>query len=44
VLLAVPALLADGLLRPSAELYSLPRGYYGLNSILLLLAMMALRA
>lgn len=42
VLLAVPALLAMGLLRPSAELYSLPRGYYGLNSILLLLAMMAL--
>lgn len=42
VLLAVPALLAMGLLRPSAELYWLPRGYYGLNSILLLLAMMAL--
>src|SRR5258707_11537889 len=42
VLLAVPALLAMGLLRPSAELYSLPRGYYGLNSVLLLLAMMAL--
>jgi hypothetical protein len=31
-----------GLLRPSAELYSLPHGYYGLSSILLLLAMMAL--
>src|SRR5258708_2941781 len=42
VLLAVPALLAMGLLRPSAELYSLPHGYYGLSSILLLLAMMAL--
>ena len=42
VLLAVPALLAMGLLRHSAELYSLPRGNYGLSSILLLLAMMAL--
>src|ERR1700681_2959915 len=42
VLLAVPALLSMGLLRYSAELYSLPRGYYGLSSILLLLAMMAL--
>src|SRR5260370_9231081 len=31
-----------GLLRQSAELYSLPHGYYGLSSILLLLAMMAL--
>jgi len=42
VLLAVPALLAMGLLRHSAEMYSLPRGYYGLSSILLLLAMMSL--
>lgn len=42
VLLAVPALLAMGLLRHSAEMYSLPRGYYRLNSILLLLAVMAL--
>ncbi len=42
VLLAVPALLAMGLLRHSGELYTLPRGYYGLSSILLLLAMMAL--
>lgn len=42
VLLAVPALLAMGLLRHSLELYELPRGYYGLSSILLLLAMMAL--
>jgi hypothetical protein len=42
VLLAVPALLAMGLLRHSAEMYSLPQGYYRLNSILLLLAMMAL--
>lgn len=42
LLLAVPALLAMGLLRDSAELYALPQGYYGLSSILLLLAMMAL--
>lgn len=42
VMLAVPALLAMGLLRPVAEMYSLPKGYYGLSSILLLLAMMAL--
>jgi hypothetical protein len=42
VLLAVPALLAMGLMRHSAELYALPKGYYGLGSILLLLAMMAL--
>ena len=42
VLLAVPALLAMGLMRHSAEFYALPRGYYGLSSILLLLAMMAL--
>jgi len=42
VLLAVPALLAMGLLRHSMEFYALPKGYYGLSSILLLLAMMAL--
>ena len=42
MLLAVPALLAMGLMRHSAELYSLPKGYYCLSSILLLLAMMAL--
>ena len=42
VLLALPALLAMGLLRRSAEFYALPKGYYGLSSILLLLAMMAL--
>jgi hypothetical protein len=42
LLLAVPALLSMGLLRSSAERYALPPGYYGLNSILLLLAMMAL--
>jgi len=42
LLLAVPALLAMGLLRHSLEMYALPRGFYGLSSILLLLAMMAL--
>ena len=42
VLLAVPALLAMGLIRHSMEFYALPRGYYGRSSILLLLAMMAL--
>ena len=36
LLLAVPALLAAGLLRHSLEMYALPRGYYGLSSILLL--------
>ena len=42
VLLAVPALLTMGLLQCSAALYALPRGYYGLPSIFLLLALMAL--
>jgi len=42
LLLALPALLAAGLLRHSLGMYALPRGYYGLSSILLLLAMMAL--
>ena len=42
LLLAVPVLLATGLLRHSLEMYALPRGYYGLCSILLLLAMMSL--
>ena len=37
LLLAVPALLATGLLRHSLEMYALPRGYYGLSSIMLLL-------
>lgn len=41
VLLAVPALLAMGLLG-HLELYALPPGYYGLDSIFLLLALMAL--
>jgi hypothetical protein len=42
VLLALPALLTMGLLRHSPELYTLPAGFYGLSSILLLLALMAL--
>lgn len=41
-LLALPALLAVGLLRHSAELYALPKGFYGLSSVLELLALMAL--
>jgi hypothetical protein len=42
VLLALPALLAVGLLRHSAERYELPKGFYGLSSVLVLLALMAL--
>jgi hypothetical protein len=42
VLLAVPGLLALGLLRYTHEFYSLPKGFYGIDSIFLLLALMAL--
>jgi hypothetical protein len=42
VLLALPALLAVGLLRHSAEFYTLPNGFYGLSSVLVLLALLAL--
>jgi Transposase protein len=42
VLLALPALLAIGLLRYTPNFYKLPKGYYGIDSIFLLLAMMAL--
>ena len=42
VLLALPALLAAGLLRHTAELYQLPNGFYGIASIFLLLALMGL--
>lgn len=42
VLLALPALLAIGLLRYTPNFYQLPKGYYGIDSIFLLLAMMAL--
>jgi hypothetical protein len=42
VLLALPSLLANGLLRHSRELYALPNGFYGIVSIFLLLALTAL--
>jgi hypothetical protein len=42
VLLALPALLANGLLNHTRDLYALPRGFYGIESIFLLLALMAL--
>jgi hypothetical protein len=42
VLLALPALLAMGLLGSGLQMYELPSGYYGLRSIFLLLALMAL--
>jgi hypothetical protein len=42
VLVAVPALLAQGLLRHRPPSYQLPKGFYGMDSIFLLLALMAL--
>jgi hypothetical protein len=42
VLLALPALLVSGLLRRSGDYFRLPKGFYGLKTILLLLAFMAL--
>ncbi len=42
VLLALPALLATGLLRHWPAMYQLPNGFYGIDSIFLLLALMAL--
>jgi transposase-like protein len=42
VLLALPALLSVGLLRGSEKHFQLPRGYYGMPSIFLLLAFLAL--
>ena len=42
VLLALPALLAAGLLRRTPEFYQLPNGYYGIESVFLLLGLMAL--
>lgn len=42
VLFALPALLACGLLQHTDRHFSLPRGYYRLDSIFLLLALMAL--
>jgi prepilin-type processing-associated H-X9-DG protein len=42
VLLALPALLVSGLLCHTRKYFQLPRGYYGLGSLFLLLAFMAL--
>ena len=42
VLLAVPALLASGLLRHTDQHFRLPPGYYDLSTLFLLLAFMAL--
>jgi hypothetical protein len=42
VLLALPALLACGLLRHAGKYFQLPAGFYGLKTIFLLLAFMAL--
>ena len=42
VLCALPALLALGLLASSERFFQLPKGYYGLDSLLMLLAFMAL--
>lgn len=42
VLLALPALLTLGLLRHTSKRFELPKGYYGLTSIFLLIAFMAL--
>lgn len=42
VLFALPALLATGLLKYTDRFFTLPKGYYGLDSLFLLLAFMAL--
>ena len=42
VLLGIPALLSMGLFRHTNKYFELPRGYYGIGSIFLLLAFMAL--
>ena len=42
VLLALPALLAAGLLRHAPEFYQLPKGFYSMESVFLLLGLMAL--
>lgn len=41
VLMALPALLATGLLRYRPAMYQLPDGFYGIDSIFILLALMA---
>ena len=42
VLLALPALLSMGLLKTTPRFFELPKGYYGLESLFLLLAFMSL--
>jgi predicted nucleic acid-binding Zn-ribbon protein len=42
VLLALPALLAVGLLHQAQKYFQLPKGYYGLESLFLMLAFLAL--
>ena len=42
VLFALPALLANGLLHSADKYFTLPKGYYRLSSIFLLLAFMAM--
>jgi len=42
VLFALPALLATGLLHQAHKFFQLPKGYYGLESIFLMLAFLAL--
>jgi len=42
VLFALPALLATGLLKYTERFFKLPKGYYGLDSLFILLAFMAL--
>ena len=42
ILFAIPALLANGLIRHTDEHFRLPKGYYGLCSIFLLIAFMLL--
>jgi predicted nucleic acid-binding Zn-ribbon protein len=42
VLLALPALLAVGLLHQAHQYFQLPKGYYGLESLFLVLAFLAL--
>lgn len=42
VLFALPALIATGLLEATERFFKLPKGYYGLDTLFLLLAFMAL--
>jgi hypothetical protein len=42
LLFALPALLSVGLLKTTGQFFELPKGYYGLDSLFLLLAFMAL--